>query len=284
MIDTHAHLVTADTVKYPPAPPSGTLNPGDLDDPMTLERLIAEMDATGVDKAVLVQRGSIYGFDSSYVCDSAARFPGRLAAVASIDATAPDCADKVRYWVEERGAAGIRMMELIKGMDISWLDSPLARQAWAKAAELDAPVAVHFFPWNRREGLTRLAAILAEVPKLTVVIDHFAAIKSDAGAPDHGVDELLEQVAAFDGATIKFTTIPLGRLDAAGIDFRPVVERVAQLFGPARMMWGSDITQSAGSYAHMVALGNAAVEGFDAAAREQILHGTAARVYGKGWN
>lgn len=284
MIDTHAHLVTGDTANYPPSPPSGELNPGDLDDPMTVERLLGEMDAAGVDKAVLVQRGSIYGFDSSYVCDSAARFPDRLTAVCSIDATAQDCAENVRHWVQDRGAAGIRMMELVKGMDISWLDSPLARDAWRTAAELGAPVCVHFFPWNRTEGLTRLDDIMRKIPGLTVVIDHFAAIKSDAGPPDHGVDDLLERVAAHDGVTIKFTTIPLGRLDAAGIDFRPVVARVRDLFGAERMMWGSDVTQSAGSYEYMARLGRTAVEGMSATEQEQIFSGTAMRIYGKGWD
>lgn len=283
IIDTHAHLVTGDTTNYPTAPPSGQLNPGDLDDPMTVERLLADMDATGVDKAVLVQRGSIYGFDSSYVCDSADRFPHRLRAVCSIDATAPDCADRVRYWMTERKAAGVRLMELVKGMDISWLDGPVARPAWEQAAQLGAPVCVHVFPWNRAEGLTRLAAIMREVPGTQVVIDHFGAIRSDAGPPDHGLDELLGALAAFDGVSVKFTTIPLGRLAAQGIDFRPVVARVAQAFGPARLMWGSDITQSPGSYADMVTLGRQAVEGFSAADADMILGGTAARVYGGGW-
>lgn len=284
MIDTHAHLVTGDSANYPPAPPSGQLNPGDLDDPMTVERLLSDMDEAGVSRAVLVQRGSIYGFDSSYVCDSAARFPDRLAAVCSIDATKADCGAKAHEWVEKRGAAGIRMMELIKGMDISWLDSPVARDAWQAAAEMDVPVCVHFFPWNRTEGLTRLAQILRDIPHLNVVIDHFAAIKSDAGAPDHGVDELLENVAAFGGVNVKFTTIPLGRLQNAGVDARPVVRRVADLFGPERMMWGSDVTQSPGSYGDMVALGRAAVSEFSGGDQELILGGTAMRVYGKGWS
>ena len=284
MIDTHAHLVTGDTDRYPPQPPSGAINPGDLDNPTTVERLIDDMDASGVDHAVLVQRGSIYGFDSSYVCDSAARFPDRLAAVCSIDATAADVADKVRYWVEERGAAGIRMMELVKGSDISWLDGDNAREAWRTAAALGAPVCVHFFPWNRAEGLTRLAAILRDVPGLSVVVDHLAAIRSDAGPPDHGVDALLEGVAQFDGCTVKFTTIPLGRLAKDGIDTRPVIERVARLFGPERMMWGSDVTQSPGSYAEMVELGRNAIGGLHAAAQEQVLSGTARRVYGGKWN
>ena len=58
LVDTHAHLVTGDTANYPPAPPSGELKPDDLADPMTVERLLGEMDANGVGRALLVQRAA----------------------------------------------------------------------------------------------------------------------------------------------------------------------------------------------------------------------------------
>jgi len=284
MIDAHAHLISGDTHAYPPAPPGGSLNPADFEEPMTVERLLDEMDAASVAQAVLVQRGSVYGFDSSYVCDSAARFPDRLRAVCSIDATRTDCADQVLHWVRDQGAAGIRLMELVKGADISWLDSAIAREAWVQAAALDVPVCVHLFPWNRIDGLHRLAAIMADIPGVTVVIDHFGAIASDAGPPDHGVDELITGIARFEGANIKFTTIPLGRLDQAGIDPQPLVRRVMDLFGAERMMWGSDIAQSPGSYDYMTRLGRQSVAALPSRQQEQILSGTAKRLYGKHWD
>ena len=59
MIDTHAHLLTGDIETYPPSPPSGEFNPADLDNAMTVERLLGEMDSAGVEKAVLVQRKAV---------------------------------------------------------------------------------------------------------------------------------------------------------------------------------------------------------------------------------
>ncbi len=284
MIDSHAHLISGDTQRYPPAPPGGSVDPADFAAPMTVERLLGEMDAAGVARAVLVQRGSIYGFDSAYVCDSAARFPERLAAVCSIDADRADSAEQVRHWVTDRGAAGIRLMELVRSGATDWLDSPAARHAWVAAAELGVPVCLHFFPWNRARGLAGLAAILGEVPGLSVVVDHLGAIASDSGPPDHGVDALLEKVARYEGVNVKFTAIPLGRLHAAGIDAGPVLRRVMDLFGAERMMWGSDVTQSPGSYAELVELGQRAVRGLGSAEQEQLLGGTAARVYGARWS
>lgn len=283
MIDSHAHLIADDPVRFPPAPPGGTLKPGELDDPMTPERLLGEMDRNGVARAVLVQRASIYGFDNRYVCAAAARYPERLAAVCAIDATAPKAGDAVRRWVGEHGAAGVRLMELIKGSDLSWLSSPRANEAWAAAHALRVPVCVHFFPWNRAEGLVALKAILRDFPDLTVVVDHFSNMNVRAGAPDYGFDQLLADVAAYPGVYIKFTTVPLGRLDEAGIDAAPIVERVIETFGAKRVMWGSDITQSPGSYSYMVELAHRAVAKLTEAERRSIFEESAMAVYGHGW-
>jgi L-fuconolactonase len=282
MIDSHAHLISDDAMRYPPAPPSGEVKPEELANPMTLKRLLGEMDQNGVSHAVLVQRGTIYGFDNRYVCDCARQHPDRLAAVCAIDANAADGVSAVRRWVSE-GAGGIRMMELVKGSDLSWLDSPNTREVWRVASDLHVPVCVHFFPWNRVAGLQALRSILSELPNLLVVIDHFSNMNSAAGPPDHGVDELLQTVAAFGGVHVKFTTIPLGRLQAAKVDAAPVVARVVKLFGAERVMWGSDISQTPGSYDSMVQLGREAVGRLEQADREQVLSGTARAMYGSAW-
>jgi L-fuconolactonase len=284
MIDTHAHLIADDPVAYPPSPPSGQVKPEELENPMTAEWLLGEMDRHGVRRAVLVQRGSIYGFDNRYVCDCAARYPERLAAVCAIDATAPDAASAVRHWVQGRGASGVRLMELVKGSDLSWLDSVSARAFWREANALEVPVCVHFFPWNRTAGLTALKAILTELPTLRVVIDHFSNMNVQAGPPEFGVDGLLREVAQFPGVHTKFTTIPLGRLEAAGIDAAPIIARVVELFGPQRVMWGSDITQTPGTYDYMVNLGRKAVRSLSAPAQQALLAGTAHALYGANWS
>ena len=281
IFDSHAHLISDDIARYPPAPLSGQLRPGDLENPMTAERLLREMDANGVERAVLVQRGHVYGFDNSYVCDSAAKYSDRFVAVCSIDAVQPDAADKVRYWIEERGGVGIRMMEPFKGADTSWFASPAARAVWKAANELDIPVCVHFFRWNRDIGLPALKSVLDEFPNTTVVIDHFSNMESEAGPPSHGVDALLMEVAKFPKAHTKFTTIPLGQLDERKIDAAPIVKRVVETFGAPRVMWGSDIAQSRGSYEYMVKLGRNATGLLDAADREWVLRGACHAVYGR---
>jgi L-fuconolactonase len=284
MIDAHAHLIAADPIAYPPAPRNGAAKLEEIANPMTVERLLEEMDRNGVQRAVLVQRGSIYGFDNSYVCDCALRYPQKLVAVCAIDATADNAVATVRHWVRERGAAGIRLMELVKGSDLSWLDSPNARAVWREAHALSVPVCVHFFPWNRTAGLTALKAILTELPQARVVIDHFSNMSVLGGAPDYGVDGLLGDVAQFAGVNTKFTTIPLGKLATAGVDAAPIVARVVALFGAKRILWGSDISQTAGTYDYMVDLARRAVRLLSPAFQQELLSGTADALYGGRWS
>ena len=60
----------------------------------------------------------------------------------------------------------------------------------------------------------------------------------------------------------------------------PVVQRVVQAFGADRVMWGSDIAQSPGSYAEMVGLGLEATRTLGETDRAQVLYGATAAVYG----
>jgi L-fuconolactonase len=282
IFDSHAHLISTDRVRYPRVPSEDQIFPTDTDDSMTAERLVAEMDRHGVARAVLVQRASVYGYDNAYACDSAAQYPNRFAAVCAIDATSPDGPERVRYWIRERGAVGIRLMELVKGSDLSWLSSPPALEVWRAAHELRVPMCVHFFRWNRMKGLVALKSILEMFPELVVVIDHFSNLEWQSGPPDYGVDELLLEAARFPNVYTKFTTLPLGQIEAAHVDTAAVVARVIQAFGARRVMWGSDITQSKGSYASMVELAERATRVLDDEQRRLVLSGAAEAVYGGG--
>jgi L-fuconolactonase len=280
IFDCHAHLISNDHGRYPPAPLSGQLRPDDLENPMTAERLLREMDATGVERAVVVQRSHVYGFDNSYVCDASAAYPDRLRAVVSINAVEPNAAAQVRHWVKERGAVGIRMMEPFKGADTSWFASDQARAAWGAATELDVPICVHFFRWNRGIGLPALSALLADFPTTKVVVDHFSNMVCEAGPPDHGVDADFAALAKFPLVRTKFTTIPLGQLHEQKIDAAPIVKRVVQTFGAGRVMWGSDIAQSRGTYEYMVGLAHQSVSALSEADRRRVLYGATDAVYG----
>lgn len=279
MIDSHAHLISADVGKYPPSPLSGELEAGALDNPVTVERLLALMDENGVERALAVQRAHIYGFNNAYVCDAAARHPDRLRALGMVDALAPDIRQQVRYWVGERGAVGIRLTEPFKGADPSWFASGEAMAAWETVSELGGSVRLHFYRWNRVACLAALKPILAAFPQTTVVLDHFSNIASETGAPDHGVDAPLLEMVEHANVYLLYSMINLGKLAAQDLPAAPMVERVVREFGADRVMWGSDVAQSKGAYAEMVALAHASVSGLSAEDQRKVLHDTARALY-----
>lgn len=279
MIDSHAHLISADVAQYPPAPLSGTLEDGALDDPVTAERLIALLDANGVERALAVQRAHIYGFHNDYVCDAAAQYPDRLRALCMVDALAEDIREIVRYWMRDRGSVGIRLTEPHKGADSSWFASRAAMRAWETVAELGGPVRLHFYRWNREAALRALLPVLESFPDTPVVLDHFSNIAGESGAPDYGVDEPLLALADQPNVYLLYSMINLGKLAALKLPAAPVVARVVRTFGASRVMWGSDVAQSKGTYAEMVELAKSSVELLTPAERQQVLHDTADAVY-----
>jgi predicted TIM-barrel fold metal-dependent hydrolase len=279
-IDCHAHIFSGDTVQYPVAPLGGSLRDGELDDPVTAERLIDLLDASGVERAVVVQRAYIYGYDNAYVCDAAARFPDRLRAVCAIDPEADDAPARIRHWVTERGAIGIRLTEPFRGADTSWLDSPRAQDAWATAAELGIPVRLHFFRWNRAACLPVVVPLLRRFPNTKITIDHLSNLSAEAGPPDYGLDAPLAALVPYANLSLLLSTINLARLAADGMDAAPVVERLVAAFGAERILGGSDIGQSQGSYAEICALADAAVATLGDTDRRFVLGCSGHAIYG----
>jgi L-fuconolactonase len=277
MFDSHAHIVTADTAAWPVARPDDPAVRQILARAYPAEALIADMDAQGVARALVVQRGQIYGFDNRYVLAAAAASGGRLRAVCGVDAGDPGCAATL-HGLHRAGAAGFRLMARPGATDFAWLDGDGTGAFWPTAAALGLPVCVHLFGWNRFEGLVRLAALLHRHRVEHVVIDHFSNAPI-AGPDDCGIDEPLRAIAGLPGAVLKFSSIPLNALAERGIDATPVIDAYLDLMGRERLIWGSDITQSAGSYATMVARGRVAVAHLPAATQDLLLNTNTARLY-----
>ncbi|MGE3533054.1 MAG: amidohydrolase family protein, partial [Steroidobacteraceae bacterium] len=61
----------------------------------------------------------------------------------------------------------------------------------------------------------------------------------------------------------------------------PVIKRVVQAFGAERVMWGSDVAQSPGSYAELLALAKSAVAELTSAEQSAVLYDTCKQVYSR---
>jgi predicted TIM-barrel fold metal-dependent hydrolase len=276
IVDSHAHVLAESPIRYPTRPLEPEVSEQFFRSPVTGERLLRAMDEAGVEAALLVQRGQIYGFDNSYVCDVTGLAPDRLRCVVSIDATDPGCALVARQWLD-RGAAGLRLMQQRRDTSLDWLGADGDQAIWRFAAEAGPPMCVHFFAPLRNAGLARLASVLDTYSDIPVVLDHLTNLPLTPEERDP--DAILRLFADRGNVSLKFTTIPLAYLAAECIPASDVLRRFISVFGADRLMWGSDVSQSPGSYRELLQLALDATAELGEEGRNWLLGGTAARIY-----
>lgn len=284
--DAHAHLISADRVKYPPNPLRGQLSPGEYDDPMTAEKLLALMDANDVSCACAVQRAHVYGYNNSYILDASRGHPERFRAVVVLNASDPETPATLKARFAE-GAAGVRFVApSFPHGSLDWLESQEANASWRAAADLGVPVCVHVLYVQRDTVLPALLRVAQRFRSVPIVVDHVGGahpshVELDWMAreglpvgPEY-VDDALA-LADYDNVVMKVSSI---NLSASG-EPAGFVRRALQVFGAQRLIWGSDIGQSRGDYQAKVNMARAAVADWAPQERDQFLYGNAARLYG----
>ena len=295
LVDAHAHVWRA--VPNYPEPAATTVSP--VSD-VPVEILDEYLTEYGVDRAVLVQ--PVYpGEDNGYVADCAARRPDRYAAVCVVDPRTPAAADRLAYWVQQRGCKGLRLRPRIAA-EAACFGDPSTFPLWERAAALGVVISVMGGP----ENLPALAGLLERFPSVPVVVDHMGLPAVSEGIPSPGFGALLE-LARFPEAYIKVSGQgyysrqpypypdpnsffrPLSPGNPSSYSRRPypypdcndLVRAVYDRFGPARLVWGSDfphILLKVG-YRRALLLPRRAYPFLQPAELEQLMGGNAARLY-----
>lgn len=302
LFDTHAHLIGDDWDRYAAKP----LRPG-LPVPerpaytVTIEALIRMMDNNGVASACLVQRGHVYGFDNSYIIDSAHRYPQRVHPVVILDPQDPDSAAVYRTMVAKDRVCGFRLAQARPHLlDTAWLCSPPAMEVWKACADLGTPMTVIVFRNQLSYVLPLIKVIARQFRQLPILLDHGGmpygmsqyevALAREAGEeivmpgpPDFGIDTTISIFEDVPNVYFKITEINMERLAAANVRPAHLVRRMVDSFGPDRLMWGSDIGQSMlWSYEEKVTMAHAATDWLNPDESQKFLYGNAARIYKKG--
>jgi len=280
IVDTHPHIIAADTQKYPIDPVGGVQSEWSKGFSFGPDELVAAMDAAGVDAATLVQASTVHGNDNSFVADSVARYPGRFVGVGAIDPREPDTLAKLHYWTEERAIEGLRVFaggSTVAGSD--WLGDPVHDPLWAAAAANGIPMHLQI----RFGDIGRLASIAERHPDLTIVADNLAGMPVDE-PPSFAPAQALFDLAAHPRVYLKFTQLHLDR--AAGTDgARTLIGALVGHFGAERIMWGSNFPNARpvgdAPYAALAEAAKDAVAELTPEQQAAILGGTAARIYPK---
>jgi predicted TIM-barrel fold metal-dependent hydrolase len=273
-IDAHAHIWTADLGKYPLADGQTVddLAPREF----TAEQLIELGSKNGVSRYVLIQHRPYHGVDNSILLDAIAAHPGVFSAVACIDESSPGALAEMDR-LAAGGVRGFRIRPDEGGAD-RWIDSPTMCAMWQHAGERGLAICPLIDP----DFIPQVAAMADQYPDTTVVVDHFARI--GMAGPIRELDvETLVNLSHRPRVHLKVSAFyALGEKKPPYHDLIPLARRMFDVFGPQRLLWGSDspyqLTEP-NSYEASLELVNAGLDFLTADDRQWLLRGTAEKVF-----
>jgi predicted TIM-barrel fold metal-dependent hydrolase len=299
LLDTHAHLIADDWERYPARPFTPDLPIPDRPSfTVTAEQLLALMDRHGIEHACLVQRGHVYGYDNSYIIDSAQRYPERFHPVVILDTQDERSAGTYRTMVRESRVAGFRMANSRPWiLDTGWMSCPNALEIWHACADLGTPMTLIVFDNQLSYVLPLIKLLALRFPDLPVILDHGAmpfgisqyevALREEAGEtvvmpppPHYGIDGTISIFQDVPNIFFKITEINMERLVKAGVRSQDLIRAMVDWFGPERLIWGSDVGQSMlWNYDEKVMMAREATTRLTPAEASAFLHDNAARIY-----
>ena len=245
VVDAQVHIWAPNTPERPWAARHAPHRPV----PITAESLLAEMQAAGVDRAVLVPPS--WEGERNDVCQLAAqKYPERFAVMGRLDPEAPEARDLISHWLDTPGNLGLRFtfhrpsfQPLLTEGKVDWL--------WPLAEKAGVPIMMTC-PFPIMPLIDRVAE---RHPGLKLVMDHLGLMP---GTKDDDALKGFEAVLALaqrPNVAVKCSALPCytnepwphpRMLDAA--------HRAFDVFGPRRMFWGSDLSRLTGRYIDCVTM------------------------------
>jgi L-fuconolactonase len=246
IVDSQVHIWGADTAQRPWPP--GRAHLAQKPYPVTAEMVLAEMDAAGVGRAVIVPP-SWEGDRNDLALEAARRYPERFAVMGRLAIERPESRGLLGRWKEQPGMLGLRFT-FHSEVQRPWLTDGTADWLWPVAEKAGLPVML-FVPGSLRV----VEGIAARHPGLRLVIDHLAIegeLKDDAAFAH--LPELLA-LARCANVAVKASALPCHSSEPYPYPrLHPYVRQVFDRFGPRRTFWGTDLTRLPGSYRQAVAL------------------------------
>lgn len=274
-IDAHQHFWSIEHTDYGWLQPTPALAP--IYRGFGPEDLHPLRAAAGIEGTVLVQAAPSEA--ETWRLLGMARDPANavLGVVGWCDLLAADAPQRIARLAAEPLLKGLRPM-LQDIADPRWMLQP------ALAPALGAMVAhgLRFDALVKPVHLVALAEFVRRHPQLPIVVDHGA--KPSIAARDF--DPWARDIAAVAREPrVHCKLSGLATEAAAGWgaeELRPYVEHLLAVFGPDRLLWGSDwpVLNLAGSYAGWLAACEQLLGALSAAEREQVFGANAKRFYG----
>ena len=272
IVDAHLHLWDLERSDYSWITPEL----GPLHTTITADRARGELTSAGVDQAVLVQAEDSIA-DAEFMLEVAAKHDWVAGVVGWVKLDEPAvAAAQLDRFAADPAFVGVRHLVHDDPRD-DFLALPAVRTSLRLLADRGLPYDVPN-AWPRHLAAT--SELAEALPELTVVVDHL-------GKPPHGRPEFAEWRQVLAGVAARPNTVAkVSGLQVPGVLFtadvlRPAWEAALELFGPDRLIWGSDwpMTLLTDGYAATWEVLSALLADQTPDERQMILAGTASRVY-----
>jgi predicted TIM-barrel fold metal-dependent hydrolase len=207
---------------------------------ITIPTLLAEMDAAGVDRAVLVPP-SWEGERNDIVLGAVRDHPDRFLAMGRVPLDTD--VEGISRWREQPGMAGMRITAH-QGPQRRWLTSEPRPWFWEAVEQAGLPVML-FAP-----GLiAEVTALLEAHPRLRLTLDHInLPLETSAATIDGEVAKVLP-LARFPNLNVKVSALDVHTNGPARVPtIHRVVKSVVDAFGAERAFWGTDLTRNPSGY------------------------------------
>lgn len=225
-----------------------------------------------IDKTVLVQAADTVA-ETDYMLGLADATDFVAKVVGWVDFEKPDSRKVLERLARHPKFSGVRPM-IQDIADKDWMHRPDVQWAYAALIDLDLTFDALGFPIHAENFLT----LFKRYPKLRIVVDHCMKPVIRDGAFDQWADSM-SRIAGETHACCKLSGLATEAKPGWSREtLQPYAEHILKVFGPERVMWGSDwpVLTLNGSYDTWLAAARSYVPGKDQAA---VFGGTARKFY-----
>lgn len=229
------------------------------------DEALAEMDAAGVDAAVLHPPG--WDPNAGAVAIEAARqHPDRFAVLGRFPLDRPESRALIDGWKRQPGMLGLRFTFLEPHM-MNWMVDGTMDWLWPAADRAGLPIGL-----AAPNFLSVIGQVAERHPSLRLHIDHMAAISGAKDAAAFAKLPDLVALAKYPNVAVKVSAAPGTSSEA--YPYRNVhgyIRQIFDAFGPNRTFWGTDITRMPCSWRQCVTLFTEELPFLSAADKELVM-------------
>jgi L-fuconolactonase len=244
-------LRICDAQVHAPDVPSSSRTQG-----IAFDKLLAEMDAAGVERVVVVPLSGAGGDSNAHVNDAALEFarqhPDRIGVMGLPPLTPSEQTfARIDGWLDTPGMLGARISfvrdparSLLLSGGLDWL--------WERAQAAGIPIMM-----NIPELAEPIGDVAERFGGLKIIIDHAGLVPFVHYAPEELLTALkpVLALARHANVSVKASALPTSVTEPFPFpSLHEPVRRLVDAFGPSRTFWGSDLTRLQCTYSECVRL------------------------------